>query len=728
MATLYSLLPLLAIAANLLVGSYVITRAPRRLANRLFGCVTLCLSLWGVGEFMMRTATSPSEALEAGKIGSLGWCLVGVFFFHLTLELAAVKPGVRRWLPLAAAYSTGLALVLLTWTTDLIFKPFVPSTYPGYMEVGGLLRLPSKLFVAGMMLTGIAVLVHSYRRTASLENRRRLGLVIVAAAIPVAMGLVTDLLLPLAGVETPFSSLSAGPIMAAITAYAVTRHDLMRSVVSSLGGTIITKIHEAVLVADGRGLIETANPAAERLTGYSEAELVNSPVAALLMTIPSTSRHEPERSACVTKDGELVPVEMSQETVKRRTGGTIGSVIVLHDLTETLRLVAARREAQLATAQARIERKRTEALSRSRQELKELSEFLESVIGNIAEPLFIKDRDLRFVYVNKALCDISGYTREQLIGKKSADFVPEDVAANAEKIEMEILSGGEMVEDTVEGVQDARGKALHLRMIKAPIKDESGQVEHLVGIANDITEQKQLEKTRLDFIRVAAHELRTPLSSLQLGLDVLARETRGALDREQQRSLEILSLSVDRLTRLARNLLDVASLEAGALTLERKRVRIGSLVDEAVAVFSSTMNEKGLYCRVLLEEALPPAHADTNRLSQVLFNLLSNAVKFTDEGGITISAREDGDGYLELCVSDTGPGVSAARSETIFSGFVSARDAVTAAEGTGLGLSIARAIVEAHGGRIWLESSHGEGSEFHFTVPVAPGLKDPARG
>jgi PAS domain S-box-containing protein len=719
MATLYNVLPLLAIAANLLVGAYVITRAPRRLANRLFLGVTLCLSVWGVGEFLMRTATSPSEALLAGKIGCLGWCLVGVIFFHLALELSEVKPGVWRRLPLAAAYSAGLALVLLTWTTDLIFKAFVPSPYPGYMEVGGLLRLPSKLFVAGMVLAGIAVMAHFYRKTSSLEKRRRISLAIVAAVIPVATGLVTDVLLPLLGVETPFSSLSAGPAMAAITAYAVTRHDLMRSVVSSLGGTIITKIREAVLINDTRGIIETVNPAAEQLTGYSKAELVNTPVAALLMTTRGTSGHEPDRSVCIAKDGGLVPVEMSQEIVKRRTGGVVGSVIVLHDLRETLRLVAARREVALATAQAQVERNRSEALRRSRQELKELSEFLESVIENIAEPLFIKDRSLRFVFVNKALCDVSGYSREELIGKKSADFVTEDIAINSEKIEMEIISGGNLVECTVEGVEDARGKPRAVRMIKAPLKNDSGQVEYLVGVMNDITEQKQLEEARLDFIRVAAHELRTPLTSLQLGLDVLARETRGALDEEQQRSLDILSLSVDRLTRLARNLLDMASLEAGALTLERKQVKISPLVDEAVTMFSSTMNEKGLYCKVQVGRALPLAFADPNRLSQVLFNLVSNAVKYTDRGGITISAREDGDDHLELCVSDTGKGISATQRETVFAGLVQARDAVTAGEGTGLGLSIAKAIVEAHGGRIWLESREGEGSDFYFTVPAS---------
>src|SRR5450759_5265677 len=99
------------------------------------------------------------------------------------------------------------------------------------------------------------------------------------------------------------------------------------------------------------------------------------------------------------------------------------------------------------------------------------------------------------------------------------------------------------------------------------MKNEEGDVEFVVGISKDLTEQKKLEGARLDFIRIAAHELRTPLTSLKLGFEMLARETRGALNGEQQRSLDVLSLSIERLSRLSKNLLDLASLDAGLLTL-----------------------------------------------------------------------------------------------------------------------------------------------------------------
>jgi signal transduction histidine kinase len=263
--------------------------------------------------------------------------------------------------------------------------------------------------------------------------------------------------------------------------------------------------------------------------------------------------------------------------------------------------------------------------------------------------------------------------------------------------------------------------------VRVPLKDESGDVEYLVGIFNDITEQKRLEKARLDFIRVAAHELRTPLTSLKLGFDVLAQETRGSLNVEQQRSLDILSLSIERLSRLARNLLDLATMDADLLTMQMQPVELKPLLDEAITMFSSAISEKGLYCRVDTDGELRRVHADPSRLSQVLYNLLSNAVKYTETGGITVSARDSAGDLIEISVADTGSGIPPDRRESIFSGFIRARDA-DEKEGTGLGLSIAKAIVEAHGGRIWVQSNVGEGSAFYFTLPVIENQNDKDAG
>jgi signal transduction histidine kinase len=270
----------------------------------------------------------------------------------------------------------------------------------------------------------------------------------------------------------------------------------------------------------------------------------------------------------------------------------------------------------------------------------------------------------------------------------------------------------------VNDIVDPYGKQRNIKLVKSPIIGDSGEVEFIVGLVQDTTEHRRLDKARLDFIRIAAHELRTPLTSMKLGFELLARETRGSLNADQQRSFDILSISIERLSSLAKNLLDLASLDAGVLTMNQQTVALVPLMDEAVALFSSTIGEKELYCKVEVADEIRNAHADPGRISQVLYNLVSNAVKYTSEGGITLSARDPGDGFLEVCVSDTGTGISASHCKSIFTSFVKAQDSETAREGTGLGLSITKAIVEAHGGNIWVESTPGAGSSFYFTVLV----------
>jgi PAS domain S-box-containing protein len=322
--------------------------------------------------------------------------------------------------------------------------------------------------------------------------------------------------------------------------------------------------------------------------------------------------------------------------------------------------------------------------------------------------------------VNAAHRNLSGYSREDIIGKTDEDLFWHEQADTFRNRLTRVFELGEDAEFPEVTITNREGIPHITRTLTAPMKNEADEVEFVVGIIKDLTEHKKLEGARLDFIRIAAHELRTPLTSLKLGFELLARETRGTLNPEQQRSLDILSLSIERLSRLSKNLLDLASMDAGLVTLHMQEVDLGGLLNEAHAMFSSAIKEKGLEMRIEVPEGLGKAIGDPSRLSQVLYNLVSNAVKYTDSGTITMSAGDPEDGMLEVRVSDTGVGIPSSAREAIFTRFVKAQSAQTAREGTGLGLSISKAIVEAHGGTIKVESTLGEGSMFSFTIPVPP--------
>jgi len=727
----YQYIPLIAAVFDVAVGVFILTRDPRLRANRLFFFIGVALAFWGVGEYIQRSTTSVAVGLFAGRVGAVGWCLVGVLFLHLALELTHWNRTRKGIAVLMSLYCLAVALLLVTWFSPLIFKGFATGAFHGVREVGGLLRMPSKIFVVALFLAGIGVLLRFRQTTKSREDKARSTYVIVAALIPLAVGLVTDVVVPLFGKAAPFSSQAAGPIMAAIIAFGVTRQGLLTTVAGKLGSTIISNMQDAVLVTGSDGVIETVNAAASDLTGYSEKELlgrnINSVVIYGKLEFPGEMRAGPEsarqkaprQGIVLSREGETIPVSWTTGSINKKSGKPMGSVVVIQDMRDALKLLEAEHRVKLVSEQVRLERGRREVLQKSSEELRSLSTFLESVLENIAEPLWIKDRDLNYLYINETFSELTGYARDDIVGRADEDLYWRDTASLFKAKEIETLETGHlMVVDNLP-MRDQAGKLHTARLVSAPVKNEEGEVEYLVGVINDITAERQLEQARLDFIRIAAHELRTPLTSLKLGFEMLARETRGALNGEQQRSLDVLSLSIERLSRLSKNLLDLASLDAGLLTLHMQEVEIGTLFAEAKAMFLSAVREKGLEMTYEVPAGTRPALADPSRLSQVLYNLVSNAVKYTDSGSITMRASDPGDGMIEITVTDTGAGIPSSQREAIFARFVKAQSAETSREGTGLGLSITKAIVEAHGGTISVESKVGSGSTFRFRVPAA---------
>ena len=242
-----------------------------------------------------------------------------------------------------------------------------------------------------------------------------------------------------------------------------------------------------------------------------------------------------------------------------------------------------------------------------------------------------------------------------------------------------------------------------------------------VALANARLYQQAQAATRArdEVLSVVSHDLGNSLSAMNVHARLLERYVQRTGGREEitERTQAIRSL-VDQMHRLRQDLLDVASLEAGRLAVEPAPEDVLTLARETLDVLREIAAEKALRLVCEVAPGTPPVHADRGRLLQVLGNLLGNAVKFTPASGtITLSAAPAG-GEVRFSVADTGAGIEPEHLPHVFDRFWQARHARRA--GAGLGLAIARGIVEAHGGRIWVESQPGRGATFHFTVPAAP--------
>ena len=252
----------------------------------------------------------------------------------------------------------------------------------------------------------------------------------------------------------------------------------------------------------------------------------------------------------------------------------------------------------------------------------------------------------------------------------------------------------------------------------AAVLDRDGIQRGAILVFHDLTRIKQLERTRQEFVANVSHELRTPLSLIKGFVETLLEGAKNDPEKAT-RFLQTIEKHTDRLTFLIEDLLTISRLESGQIIMNLHPVDLHEETQRVAEDLKSRADEKLVTFDNQVPEGLR-AHADADRLQQVLFNLIENAIKYgRPSGRVLIGGSAIADGKVELWVRDDGPGIPAEARERVFERFYRvdrARSRETG--GTGLGLSIVKHIVQAHGGEVWLKSELGEGTTFHFTLPA----------
>jgi signal transduction histidine kinase len=263
------------------------------------------------------------------------------------------------------------------------------------------------------------------------------------------------------------------------------------------------------------------------------------------------------------------------------------------------------------------------------------------------------------------------------------------------------------------------------RLYVSQTKAQMDRLEEIVAERTQDLEKANEELKRLDQVKTSAfsvinHEMRTPLTAIIGYIDLLL--ARDPLTFDQEHMLSTIRNNSNRLLDLVNNILDISRIEDGKLTLVRGNIRVMSAVTQALEVVKPLAHKKHIAINVDTAPEIPHVWADPKRVHQILVNLLSNAVKYTpDTGSVTLAALyEEGADVVEISVRDTGIGIPAELLPSIFDRFSRVeRPEIQQTVGTGLGLSIAKGLVEAHGGKIWVDSEEGRGTCFTFTLPIA---------
>ena len=350
-----------------------------------------------------------------------------------------------------------------------------------------------------------------------------------------------------------------------------------------------------------------------------------------------------------------------------------------------------------------------QSLKRSEQQLQLITDALPILIAYIDDNQCYRYNNRTYeTWFGKPRSSLQGLPIRELIGaenhQKMLPYI--EMALAGKEVSFEIQSTAE------------NGSYYWISATYIPDFDPDGKVKGFFSMVDDITERKAIEQIKSEFISIASHEMRTPLTSIHGVVKLLCAGRLGELSESGSKMAAMALRNSDRLVHLVSDILDIERMESGRDEINKIDCNSRQLVDRAIDTVSSMAKEKNI---ILETKIVSNAFmGDRDRLTQALTNLLSNAIKFSPENSaITIASKLQGDRLL-FWVADRGRGIPADKLETIFERFqqVDASDSRQKG-GTGLGLAICRHIIKQHGGKIWVKSTYGKGSTFYFTIPLS---------
>jgi len=482
---------------------------------------------------------------------------------------------------------------------------------------------------------------------------------------------------------------------------------------------IVDSSDDAIISKDLTGRIKSFNRAAERLFGYTAAEIVGQ---SILLLIPE-DRHQEETEILArlsqgeriehfetirrAKNGRLIEISLTVSPVRDESGTIIGASKIARDISD-------RRRAQVTSAE------------------------LAAIVESSDDAILSKDLAGTIRSFNKAAERMLGFTAAEIVGQSVLRIVPPELRHEEQEI-LEKIRVGHLIRhyETVRVAKD--GRRLDVSLTISPIRGPLGEVIGVSSIARDITEQKReaLERERLlhneraarteaeranrvkdDFVAMVSHELRTPLNAI-LGWTDLLKSAGGDTDL-LARGVDVIARNTRLQAQVIGDLLDVSRIVSGKITLDLSRLDLTSVVTNSVEALQSPAFEKGVALTTRIALGPIATVGDPARLQQIVWNLLSNAIKFTPKGGsVTVELRRL-DGHAEIVVTDTGAGIPSDFLPDLFERFRQASAMTTRRHGgLGLGLSIAKHLTELHGGSIRASSrGEGQGATFVVTLPL----------
>ena len=352
--------------------------------------------------------------------------------------------------------------------------------------------------------------------------------------------------------------------------------------------------------------------------------------------------------------------------------------------------------------------------------LSDVPNYAGLVLDYAPSGIVITDAEWQIRYVNRTLLRAVGCPEENLLGQHLLVAVSKIPHQGALDEIMHCLvrwasAPPEKLDSRIVPVKARERKFVRVRAM--PFSPPGAPTGYYLTFT-DATKDGEIDEMKTDFISVASHEMRTPMTSIKGSIELLLGGYAGELPAESTELLGICLTAVDRLIRLINDLLDISKIESGKMELHLAKLNVGDCVHKSMRSLRSLAEVNKVTIQAKHDERLPEVMADRDRLEQVITNLLSNALKYSPADKEVLIRVTAVDNSVRVSVSDEGPGIPPDQVGRVFDRF---QQLAGAKKGTGLGLAIARALVEQHRGRMWVESQLGLGTSFHFEIPAISG-------
>ena len=335
-----------------------------------------------------------------------------------------------------------------------------------------------------------------------------------------------------------------------------------------------------------------------------------------------------------------------------------------------------------------------------------------AIIENLTDGVILLNKKKQIEIINSPATELFNIGKKEAIGKCFIDLLDIENIPEIKKILID--------KDRIRNIyreEVATLDGLHLEITSVLLKDEIEEKGFLI-IIHDVTKEKLIEKMKTEFVSVAAHQLRTPLSAIKWTIRMILDGDAGEINEEQRELLEQTYISNERMIRLINDLLDVSRIEEGRLLYDQKDARIEDVLDSVIEASQEMLRNKNMVLEVNKKET-PKVKIDKEKIGVVIQNLLENAIKYTEQGGKIKITLDNDEKNVIFKIEDSGVGIPKSQQDRIFTKFFRAEN-VTRMEtnGTGLGLYTTKNIVQAHKGQIWFESEENKGTTFYFTIPI----------